>query len=350
MSTANTFEAWTERLAQRAEIFPHQLDLINDKLLLVELSAAEVSAASFLDQRVLKQTTRGTWIPWQAVADIINQAPRTTPPAFIFHVGHCGSTLLSRLLEFAEDTCCLREPLPLRTLAQDFADRGDGRSFLGQQAQLERLGVLAKMWRRGAAHSVIKATSICTDLLAPIHATEPASQSIFIFNRLETHVATLLAGQNAMVDLKGFAQLRLQRVQQKTGLDIQLSQLSTGQLAALSWLSETTSAMLSCEKHAQNIAMLDFESLLRDPAQTLTRMLRHLNIPADGQTVENAVHSPVLRTYSKDPEHKYDAKTRAAILADSHSRFGHDIKSALDWVEQLASQSDLVAATLRKFA
>ncbi|MGA9574228.1 MAG: hypothetical protein WBS20_09810, partial [Lysobacterales bacterium] len=241
MNTASTIAAWTDRLAERPEIFPHTLDLINDRLLLVELSDAEVSAASFLDQRILKKTSRATWVPWQSVAEIISRAPPAAPAGFIFHVGHCGSTLLSRLLEFTDGTRCLREPLPLRTLAQDIADAGDGRSLLKRHDQVDRLGLLSKMWSRGADHTVIKATSICTDLLLPIHASLAGTRSVFIYNRLETHIATLLAGQNAMTDLKGFAQLRLQRLQHKTGLDIHLNRLSPGQLAALSWLSETTS-------------------------------------------------------------------------------------------------------------
>jgi hypothetical protein len=150
MNTANSFEVWTDRLAQRPEVFPHQLNLISDSLLLMELSATEVSAASFLDQRVLKQTSKGSWVPWQPVADIFENEPVTGKTSFIFHVGHCGSTLLSRLLEFTRNTRCLREPLPLRTLAQDVADEGDGRSFLSPDAHKERLQTLSKMWGRGA--------------------------------------------------------------------------------------------------------------------------------------------------------------------------------------------------------
>jgi hypothetical protein len=350
MNTANSFETWTNRLAERPEIYPHQLNLINDTLLLVELSSSEVNAASFLDQRVLKQSTKGAWIPWQLVADIFDMVPKSKLPGFIFHVGHCGSTLLSRLLEFAEDTRSIREPLPLRTLAQDLADFGDGRSFLTQQARLDRLRILSQMWDRGSSHTVVKATSICTDLLPQLNSLEPGARSIFIYNGAETHIATLLAGQNALIDLKGFAQLRLQRLRQISGLDIQLNQLSTGQLAALSWLSETTSATRSLEKHPKQIALLDFESLLQNPTDNLARLLGHLNIHATSETVEKAVRSPVLQTYSKAPEHKYNAQTRATILQNSRARFGQDIKSALSWLESLADQSELVALTLQKFA
>ncbi len=350
MNNENSFEAWTERLADRPEIFPHQLDLIRDNLLLAELSRAEISAASFLDQRILKPTTKTTWVPWQLVADIIAKAPGSKPTNFIFHVGHCGSTLLSRLLEFAEDTQSLREPLPLRILAQDLANSREGRSFLNQQALLDRLQILLKLWSRGARHTVIKTTSICTDLLPQVHMLEPESRSIFMYNRSETHIATLLAGQNAITDLKGFAPLRLQRLQQITGLDLHLSQLSLGQLAALSWLSETTRATRSLANHSQQIAILEFESLLQNPPDTLTQLLRHLNIPIADGAIEKAVRSPVLRTYSKAPEHKYNAETRTAILTDSRARFKQEIKTALAWLDILSGQSELVAHTMQKFA
>lgn len=349
MNTASSLEAWTDRLAQRPEIFPHQLNLINDSLLLAELSADEVSAASFLDQRVLKPTTKATWIPWQMVADIIDRAPGGKPASYIFHVGHCGSTLVSRLLEFAGDTCCLREPLPLRTLAKDLADDGDGRSFLTRQALQGRLQILSKMWCRSATHTVIKATSICTDLLAVVNSIEPGTKSVFIYNRPEAHIATLLAGQNALTDLKGFGQLRLQRLQQLTGLDIQLNGLSPGQLAALSWLSETSSASGFLEEHAQQVTLLEFESLLANPADALGRVLNHLEMPASADTIDKAVRSPVLQTYSKAPEHQYNANTRAAILADSRSRYRQDIDGALGWLENLAGRSGLIATSLKNF-
>lgn len=349
MNTTNPYKAWTDRLEQRPEIFPHRLDLVGGKLLLAELTVTEISAASFLDQRIFKPTTRAAWVPWQMVADVIRNSPGGKPASFIFHVGHCGSTLLSRLLEFARGTRSLREPLPLRTLAQDLADAGDGRSFLTRQARREHLGILSKMWCRGTDHSVIKATSICTDLLVEINALEPASKFAFIYNVPETHIATLLAGQNALTDLRGFAQLRLQRLQQLTGLDIQLNQLSSGQLAALSWLSETSSATRSLEKNAGQITLLEFEKLLASPAATLTHLFNHFEIPADSDIVEKAVNSTVLQTYSKAPEHKYNAQTRADILADSRARFRREISDALAWIDKLAGQSELIAGCLQRF-
>lgn len=350
MNFTHDDEEWTDRLAERPEVFPHTLDLVNDRILLVQLSEAEVNAASFLDQRVLKQSSRAAWVPWAKVADSMGGSEVAVPAGFIFHVGHCGSTLLSRLLGFSQGSRSLREPLPLRTLAQDLADAGEGRSFLGGEARLERLRVLSKMWSRAAAHTVVKATSICTDLIAPLHALSHESRFVFMFNRLETHIATLLAGQNALTDLKGFAQLRLQRLQLKTGLEIELFRLSPAQLAVLSWLSETTSVVDSIERFAPQVALLEFESMLANPAMALATAAIHFRIPWTPAMVERALQSPVLQTYSKAPEHRYDAQTRAAILADARSAFVNEINAALGWAENLAGRNELVAAAMRKFA
>ncbi len=350
MNAPDPIHFWIDRLADRGEIFPHQIDLIQDNLLLAELSASDIEAASFLDQRVLTPTTKTGWVPWQLVADIISRMPESKAPGFIFHVGHCGSTLVSRLLGFAENTQSLREPVPLRILAQDFANVSEGRSFLGSQALLDRLQVLMKMWGRGSRNTVIKATSICTDLLPQIVHLRPAARFVFMYNRPETHIATLLAGQNAVADLKGMARFRIQRVQQITGLDLHLSQLSIGQLAALSWLSETTSMARSLENGVQHIDLLEFELLLQNPRKVLSRLMLHFGIDASDATVEKAVQSPVLQNYSKAPEHQYNAQTRTAILADARSRFKRDIEQALDWIDKLASRSDIVAESLSRFS
>ena len=346
MTATNTNTIWTERLMERPEVFPHQLNLVKDHILLAELSAAEIDAASFLDQRVLKQTTKGSWLPWQAVADSVADDSGHKPVGLIFHVGHCGSTLLSRLISFAQNTQSLREPLPLRVLAQDLADSHEGRSFLSLQERRNRLRKLLALWARGADQTVIKATSICTDLLPELHAVQAGTRSIFIYNKPETHIATLLAGQNALVDLRGFAQLRLQRLQHLTGLDIQLSDLSLGQLAALSWLSESTSLTNSLKQHSDQVKIQRFESFLQAPAETLAQLLSHLGVNADTAVVDKAIASPVLNTYSKAPDHQYNAETRATILAESRLRFRKDIKAALVWLDSLAARSELVAAAL----
>lgn len=349
MNAANTTVDWTHRLAERPEIFPHQLNLVSDQVLLVKLSAAERKSASFLDQRVLTANTPGAWVPWQAVAG--NLKPPAVPKLanYIFHVGHCGSTLLSRLLEFAPDTECLREPLLLRTLAQDIADSHDGRSFLTPQEHQLRLQKLSVLWTRGANHTIVKATSICTDLMPRVLSLQPAAKAIFIYHRPQAHLETLLAGQNHLIDLKSFAQIRVQRLRQMTNLDIRLDQLTLGQLTVLSWLSEVVRLESTQQEFATQIIQVNFDSFLQNPQDTLLALFRFLNIPVTAETALNAIASPVMRTYSKAPEHEYSAATRSALMADARRRFQFEIRDGLRWIEKLAQQSTLVSQAVQRF-
>ena len=347
MTTDNVY--WANRLIEYPELFPHQLNLIQDQVLLVKLSAAERKVASFLDQRVFTPDTQGSWYPWQTVAES-TQAPSPTRVAhYIFHVGHCGSTLLSRLLEFAPDIESLREPLILRTLAQDKADNADGRSFLTEQEQRQRLRILSNLWTRGASNTVVKATSICTDLMPDVLSLDAATKSIFIYNQLETHLETLLAGQNSLVDLKSFAQIRIQRLRQITNSDIRLEELKLGQLAALSWLSETTRVALTLESFPSQVMLLDFNDLLINSAETLWQAMTFVNLSVDEETAVSAINSSVMQTYSKAPEFQYNANTRADLLKEARMLHQSEIKTAIEWVNHLAEESPIIRKTLEVF-
>src|SRR3546814_20118484 len=63
---------------------------------------------------------------WNALPGLGAAAPR---PDFIFHIGHVGSTLVSRLLAEVGDALPLREPMLLRALAQ-VAERKIGRAHV----------------------------------------------------------------------------------------------------------------------------------------------------------------------------------------------------------------------------
>ena len=98
-------------------------------ILQIELDEAGYHAASFLDDRILGPGTKGAWLPIERVAATARLGHDARPLHYILHTGHVGSTLLSRLLDTTGSVLSLREPLPLRTLA----DAGD---VLGQPESL----------------------------------------------------------------------------------------------------------------------------------------------------------------------------------------------------------------------
>ncbi len=321
--------------AAGAEIFPHQYLPVTDQILLVRLSNQVVREASFLDERVLPRGVQGAWFTVDAVARAAASFPEA-PVSYVFHAGHCGSTLVSRLIGTSTGAASLREPLPLRTLAFDLAEGGG--AILSPEMFASRLGLLEKLWARGAPSAVVKATSMCTSLAARI-VERRERRGIFITQAPQTHLAVLAAGQNALTDLRGFAQMRWRRVNNISPLP-PLAGFSLGELAALTWACEGAAASQA------ELTMFDFDALLMAPAETLAAIGAALDIATSAGRLDAAVSGPILRQYSKSPDHAYDAALRNQIIAQSQSDHGAEIRKGMSWLERLANESAVVKSLL----
>jgi hypothetical protein len=107
-----------EELGRSPELFPYVLDLPADGVLFTRLRKTDFETASFLDARLITPQTASRMLPWPEVSAAIDAARLAERCGFIFHIGHVGSTLLSRLIGSHAAVFSLREPEILRTLAQ----------------------------------------------------------------------------------------------------------------------------------------------------------------------------------------------------------------------------------------
>jgi len=207
-------EALLSGLAASPDVYVQKLDLARGAALLVQLNESAYRAASFLDDRILTPGLKGAWTSLESVLGAAGAGAASKPLHFIFHTGHVGSTLLSRLLDESGCVLSLREPLPLRTLA-------DARDVLGSQESLlsptdyERLErALLQLWSRGygGTHSVIlKATSSACRIATPLLERLPSARAVYLNLGAEPYLATLLAGKNSGIDLRGHGPVRRRR-------------------------------------------------------------------------------------------------------------------------------------------
>ena len=149
--------------------------------------------ASFLDARLLANRARPMgWRRWRPSNAVLRQI-KPRPLHFIFHAGHVGSTLLSRLLDEVPGVLGLREPLPLRTLARSprpvrAAARPSSACSLSSSRQ----------WSRGFADTesgFVKSTSSATGLAPDLMARLPGSRAVALNLAAEPYICTLLAGE-----------------------------------------------------------------------------------------------------------------------------------------------------------
>jgi hypothetical protein len=339
------------RLSDSPDAYPHKLDLVSLAVLVIEWSEAAYRAASFLDDRIFAPEIKGAWLPLQRVIETARVERDTRPVHFIFHTGHVGSTLVSRLLDETGGVLPLREPLPLRTLADAHDASGRPESLVSEAQLEEMLGTFLKLWARGYAATravVVKATSSTGRLAGRILAAG-RSRAIYLNVSAEIYLATLLAGQNSHLDLRGHGPERIRRLRSRTAAPLDpLHALSLGELAAMSWLVESWSQHDAVEKFPSVVLPLDFDAFLADVEEGMRRTLDHLDLPKDERYLSDVKRSASLARYSKAPEYAYSPELRAQVLSESRRDNRQEIRKGLDWLERLARADGRVARILSR--
>jgi hypothetical protein len=333
----------TETIADSALLYPQKFDATRDAVFFIRLSQADYRRASFLDDRVLSAGQVNNWAPYSDVEHAMRGAEDAHPLHFIFHTGHVGSTLLSRLIDEASGVLGLREPLPLRTFAE----------LQDQEApQLDSwLETFLKLWRRGFAdttHVVLKATSSSGRLAPRLLGASPTSRAVYLNLRAEPYLATLMAGANARVDLNGFGAERAARLAGHFGLSAPpWTTLSVGELAAMSWVAESLTRMEAKEMFTDRVLLLDFDSLLADWTSGLASVFEHFAIRAPDGLLATIERRAILTRYSKAPEqYAYSPALRAQLLDQARRQHAAEMNKGLRFLERLAQQDPRLAANL----
>jgi hypothetical protein len=339
-----------EGLRGDPSIYPQNLSVPREQFLFVKLDRRALEAASFLDDRILTPESQGRWLGFGEVEAALASAPQHTPLHFIFHSGHVGSTLVSRLLDALGGVLGLREPLPLRAIAEAFDDVGAAHALVSDARAQALLTCCCKLWSRGYADTeavVVKATSSAGRLSSQLLRARPDARAIFMTLSAEPYLATLLAGQNTHIDLRGQGAERHKRLA-RLGVSpsAPLHAMSLGELAAMTWLAEGLTQSSAQSEHGARLMTVDFDAFLAAPAQTMAAIASHFGLKRSGDAFAAVAESPVLRHYSKAPVRPYTAELRQEILAESRRLNGEEIRKGLAWLEQTARQSPPAASAL----
>ncbi|HEX8231916.1 MAG TPA: hypothetical protein VF559_01025 [Caulobacteraceae bacterium] len=330
-----------QALRTQPGIFAHDYQPAADAVSFVRLSEAEIAEASFLDSRTLTPGRPAEARPFAEAEAAAAGLPEQL--GFIFHIGHVGSTLLSRLLGRHHGVLSLREPQAFRTLAALHLERERPESLFTPAEFDRRLSLFLRLWSRpfrSGQLPLVKATSGCGALAADVLTRPSEPRAIFMTVKAEPFLATILGGENNPVDIRGHAPARLRRLHARLGEPrFRLSEMSLGEMTAMSWASETAALSAAAEAAPGQSLWLDFDQFLQAPAEHLSRVLRHLGREATAAEAAALAASPDLGRYAKAPEHAYDAALRAAVLDQARARRGDEIAQGMAWLERLRTDS-----------
>jgi hypothetical protein len=340
-----------QSLALSPALFPHTLDVRSDSISLIRLERADYEQASFLDARILTPQTAVRTVPWRKMGAAVEAANLAERCGFIFHIGHVGSTLLSRLIGSHPGAFGLREPMILRVFAQLRAEPGLRPPEWSESGFDARLTACLKLLSRTfdpRQRAVIKATSVVSEFAADLLLRASAPRAVTMCVLPESYLATILGGPNSRREARMLLPSRLRRLHRRIGREAwRPESLSEGETSALGWACET-SALAQAERAADGAALgVDFDEFLANPPDILLAALRHLGIDATMREVELILRGPHMHRYSKAPEHAYDAELRSEVLAEARAAHGTEIARGLAWLERAAAEFAPVRDAMR---
>ncbi|HEY1637149.1 MAG TPA: hypothetical protein VGF62_01390 [Rhizomicrobium sp.] len=333
-------------LERSPELFPFDLNPATDQITLIRFTEADYQRASFLDGRILTPQTLRRSVHWpqlEAAADGLEETA-----CYIFHIGHVGSTLLSRLLGAHPRIFALREPAILRTLTQMWSE-AEIRPWSEPKFD-RRLGSILKLLSRTFRpdqRAIVKTTSFVSQLAAQILARPSEAKAIFMFVPAETYLATILGAPNSPKEARMLAEGRLRRLRARiAGEHWRLAALGEGEVVAMSWACEMTTIRAAAEEAAGRALWVNFNAFLESPAASLFSALRHFGIDAVQVEIEAILSGPDLRCYAKAPEHAFDSNLRSEILNRARKDHSAEIARGLAWLDRAARDSPAIAFAL----
>jgi hypothetical protein len=329
MSSAPT----ADEIARDASWLAQALDPAKGLVRLVAMNRDSYRAASFLDDRLLQAAVDAEVAPWtlieQAMAGQLRSDAR-----WIFHIGHVGSTLVSRLLGEIEGVLAVREPRLLRDLAltpADFRQR-----FVAPVPKL-----MSRTFGEGEI-ACVKATSFASEIADAL--VPPGERALFMYATPRNYVASILAGENSTKEARLLAGSRSQRLNSR---GIYLPAQGDAGLAAAAWACEITALEQVAKRYSdRNILWTDFDAMLGDLASALTAVAEHFGFVT--AAVAEIANGPLVSRYSKAMEHGYSASLRRELIGEAAEQFAPAIEEALAMLERAAEKSPLLARALAR--
>jgi len=336
MSSAQPSPVKPEEIAEDARWLTQALDPAAGQVRLVAMNRDSYRAASFLDDRIMQQPVDAHIVPWPTIEAAAAEIARCDA-RWIFHIGHVGSTLISRLLGEIPGVLAIREPRLLRDVA--LAPTAIRDRYLAPVARL-----MSRTFGEQEA-ACVKASSWVSEIASEL--VPSGERALFMFATPRNYVANILAGENSVKELRMLAVTRARRLASR------MSAIGPphgdAELAGIAWACEMT-ALEAAADHMidRQIAWADFDRMLADMPAALRSTVDHFGFDAGNATVARIASGPLMSRYSKSLEFDYSADLRRDRIAEAEHLHGPQIERALAMLRSAAEKSPLLARALSR--
>jgi hypothetical protein len=336
MSSAPPAPLGPEELARGATWLAQALDPTAGEVRLIAMNRDAYRSASFLDDRMLQQPVDAQIVPWTLIEEAMTGDLRSDA-RWIFHIGHVGSTLVSRLIGELPEVLAIREPRLLRDLA-----------MTPPEIRERYLPPVPKLMSRTFAadeRACVKATSFASEI-AP-NLVPAGERALFMYASPRNYIGSILAGENSLAELSMLAENRAQRMETRVQ-DFPHTQ-NNADLAAAAWACETTALEAAAEAMPdRRIDWADFDRMLDNMESALGRIAEIFGFEATPDQLAAIATGPLMTRYSKALEYDYSAALRRDLIEEQIVAHGREIDSALAMLGAAAEKSALLARALAR--
>jgi len=310
-------------------------DPAQNRAWVLHFEADDYRRASFLDQRALGRRDVSGWTVDRAELDaaLAPSAP-LRDVHWLFHIGHCGSSLVSRLLDLIPGVLGLREPLPLLTLAHGREDPA------AASWEAPVLALLARGFVDSRA-VIVKPTSVVTTIADRLLPT--TGRACLLWVDLHTWLATMLRDASLIESALSTEPLRLARQPSLPPAE------ADGARLARAWLIEQLrwQALSADPALSGRLIDLDFAQVLRDPAPAVARLAMHYGLDVPEDWTQRIKESALLSRYAKDGNAHFDSNARRRELAAAARNHAAAIADGMQWAQAALESIDAADITPR---
>jgi hypothetical protein len=335
-------------------MFLRDVDPLRGTAVFTPMTEQSYRASSFLDNRIVRAGEKDVVAD---LDDLIDLASRLSGQRrvihYLFHVGHCGSTLVSRILGERPCYLSLREPPLLMGLSRSARALGHP-GFPISRDRWESLRdlslmTLAKTWRPGQ-RSLVKPTSHAGNLIPMLMRHTGQERAIMLYTDLETHLVSMLRQHTRRETRLYGRDFRVREFSSLVpGSPETADAYEDGPLAAMSWLLQAREmvAALDDPNIGPRCMLLHFDSFLADPIHVTERICRFLGPALAVEEKPLMDSAPWLSVAAKMPGQPFSVEDRRRELAASRADNTADLTAGVRWAAALAESGPFTGLTDR---
>jgi hypothetical protein len=303
----------------------HLFAFEGDRAVVVPMDRAAYQRSIFLDRRISAARPQGFEFPVGALTSHLDAHPvARSRTGWIFHVAHCGSTLLARALDHPERSLVLREPLALRQLG---VQRAPAAAAWRQKLQLAT-SLYGRRYQPDAP-AIVKANVPVNFIASEILELDSSSPAIFLYFPLRNYLSAILRSDGHR---QWVMNVTTQLQPLLAGASGAFPGSDVAERAAALWLAQMRLYASALGRFPQ-ARSLHAEDLFNAPREVVAAAAQHFAIGLSDAEVEDIVAGPLFATYAKAPGEKFDNEARLALQAESQRRLGPELERARRWVE-----------------